>query len=112
MLKLKTGEFNQRITLQRPVKTTDELGQRVGAWQDVATVWAKAKPVRGREYVAADAQQHDGSVVFTIRWRADPAGTWRALWRGVPYALTADPIDPLGAKQALELVCASGPKAA
>lgn len=109
---LHAGQLDQRITLQRPVTTKDALGQRVQAWADVATVWAQARPTPGREFTAAGAQQNAAAVVFAIRWRADVQSTWRAVWRGVPYALVADPIDPLGARTAIELVCKSGAAAA
>lgn len=111
-MQLNAGQLDQRITLQSPVLTKDAAGQRVQTWADVAVVWAQARPARGREFTAGDALQHAASVVFTIRWRSDVQGTWRVLWRGVPHALIADPVDPFGAKTALELACATGPSAA
>lgn len=97
---LNIGALDQRVTLQAPVEADDALGQAVrSGWTDVATVWARAFPA-------------EGTVRFTIRHRADVLATWRVLWRGQAHAVLGAPIDLQGAGQALELLCASGAKAA
>lgn len=105
---LNAGDLNQRITLQRPSAAKDALGQRVESWADVATVWAEAVPLRGREFFAAGAMQSEAVVRFRIRWRADVDGTLRVLWRGVPHAIVAEPMDVKGGKHTLELMCSAG----
>ena len=105
---LNAGELDQRITVQSPSATVDTLGQRVESWANVATLWAKATPLRGREFFAAGAMQNDAVVRFTIRWRPAVDGAMRVLWRGVPHAMVADPIDVDGQKHTLELMCAAG----
>lgn len=99
------GRLDQRLTLQRPTDTQDELGQVFPGWSTVTTVWASAAPLRGRELEAAAAAQSEATVRFRIRWRADVSRTWRVLWRGVAYAIVSDPIDVHGQRVALELMC-------
>ena len=105
------GALDQRVTLQAPRSTVDGRGQRILEWEDVATVWAQAQPLRGREFFAAGQMQSSVEVRFRIRHRPDVQGSWRLLWRGVPYALVGEPIDVDGGRHTLELMCASGNRA-
>lgn len=65
---MEIGELRHRITLQEPETLVSEGGVEETAWKDVATVWAKAEHLRGREYYAAAAIQAENTVVFTIRF--------------------------------------------
>lgn len=105
---LPAGQMDQRITLQSPSASKDALGQRVETWADVATVWARAQPLRGREFFAAGQMQSEAAVKFTVRWRDDVSGRMRVLWRGVPHAIVAEPMDVDGKRVELELMCAAG----
>jgi SPP1 family predicted phage head-tail adaptor len=105
---LNAGQLDQRITVQSPSASVDALGQRVETWTQVAVLWAKATPLRGREFFAAGAMQSEAAVKFTIRYRTGITGAMRVLWRGVPHALVAEPMDVNGQKVALELMCAAG----
>jgi len=102
------GSLNQRITIQQPSTSVDALGQRVQSWVDVDTVWASARPLRGREFFAAGQVQSEAAVEFAIRYRAGLDGTMRVLWRGVPHALVADPMDVDGRTKELKLLCSAG----
>lgn len=106
--RIHAGLLTQRITLQSRAAAQDVLGQASGAWQDVAEVWARARPLRSRELFAAGAIQNITDVEFTIRWRADVRTTWRILWRGQAYDITGEPIDVDGQRQWLEILAASG----
>lgn len=108
------GKLNQRITLQQRAAGTDQLGQANGAWADLAvapTVWARAEPLRGREFFAAGQQQRELTARFVIRYRSDiatAAEPLRLLWRGVPYDVVSPAIDRDGSREELELMCATG----
>lgn len=107
---LNAGDLDQQITLQAPASTVDALGQRVESWSDVATVWARALPLRGREFFAAGQTQSEATVRFVLRYRSDIAANMRVLWRGLAHAVIGDPIDVGGQKVALELMCTAGVK--
>jgi SPP1 family predicted phage head-tail adaptor len=106
---ISAGIFDQRIQLQTRAPGTNALGERTGAWQTVATVWAAVEPVRSRETVALGGTAvalHD--VKFTIRYRADVTGAWRILWRNRPYEIQGDPVDVAAARDRLELLATAG----
>ncbi len=102
---LNAGALCHRLTLQAPAAGEDAHGQPTVGYTSVATVWGSAAPLRGAERVTAAAHQSDATVRFRIRWRAGVAGSWRVLWRGVPYAIVSDPIDVHGGRHTLELLC-------
>lgn len=104
---LDTGRFRERLTLQAPAQgSVDARGHGPDTFEDVATVWGSAEPLRGREFFAAGQQQAQAEIRFRCRHRTDVLATWRVLWRGVAYQLTAPPIDVDGARVQLELMAA------
>lgn len=102
------GDLDQRLTLQSRLAAQDVLGQPSGAWQDEATVWGRARPLRSRELFAAGQVQNVSDVEFTIRWRTGVQSNWRVLWRGVPHDITVAPIDVDGQKVWLQLMASTG----
>jgi SPP1 family predicted phage head-tail adaptor len=108
MSPIPAGALDQRITLQHRSATLDALGQATESWVDMATVWASAQPLRGREFFAAGAMQSEASVRFRIRYRAGVTGAMRVLWRGEPHAIVAPPIDVDGGRHTLELMASAG----
>ena len=105
---LPAGLMNQRVTIQSPPTGEDALGQRIGTWSDLATVWAQALPLRGLEKQTADSTQTGAVVKFRLRYRSDITAAMRVTWRGVTYSIVGDPIDVDGARHTTELVCSSG----
>ena len=102
------ADLNQRVTLEQRSASVDALGQGVETWSTLATVWAAAQPLRGREFFAAGAMQSEATVRIRIRYRTDVTGAMRVQWRGVPHAIVADPIDVDGGRHTLELMCSAG----
>lgn len=105
---LNIGRLNQRVALQQPATTVDALGQRVETWATVADVWAQAQPLRGREFFAAGQVQSEASVRFRMRYRSGVTSAMRVLWRDVPHAIVAEPIDVDGGQHTLEIMCSAG----
>ncbi len=101
-------DLREQVTLQLRTAGTDAHGQESTTWTDVATVWAKAEPLRGRDFFAAGQTQSGVTTRFAIRWRADLTGVHRVLWRGVPYDIDGQPIDVDGRRHTLELMCTTG----
>lgn len=103
------GELNQRVTLQRRAVGTDAMGQASGAWTDVATVWARVLPLRGREFFAAAQVQQELSIKVTMRYRADVEPTMRLMWQGKPHDITG--VIQLGGKKVwIEVMALGGVK--
>lgn len=104
---MNAGALNQRITIQQRADGVDQLGQAATTWADVATVWAAAAPLRGREFFAAGQMQTEVSLRFKIRWRAGIESAMRVLWRGQAHDIVSV-IDVGGARVELELMCLAG----
>jgi SPP1 family predicted phage head-tail adaptor len=101
------GLFEQRITLQQRVAGVGTLGQAPQSWTPVAEVWARAEPLRGREFFAAGQTQSEVTTRFTIRYRTGITSGMRVVWRGQAYDI-ASVVEPQGQRQTLELMCATG----
>jgi SPP1 family predicted phage head-tail adaptor len=105
---ISAAELDQRVTLQTRETTQDAVGQESEAWVSGATVWARARPLRGREFFAAGATQSQETIVFGIRYRPGLTSGMRVLWRNVAYELTAEPVNVDGGNHTLELYCTGG----
>ena len=76
---MQAGRLNRRCTLQQPGTATDELGQPIPGWTDVATVWASIVDVSGREYVAAGGSQNSAQTKIMIRYRSGIVPSMRVV---------------------------------
>lgn len=109
------GELTERIVIEsRAATTQNALGENTTAWATLDTVWAKAEPLRGREFFASGQMQQACDVRFVIRYRADmgaaavgAAAAMRVLWRGVYHDITAA-IEVDGALTWIELMTVHG----
>lgn len=104
---LPAGQMRERVTLERRAAGVDALGQPSGAWTPLATVWARVRGMRGREFFAAGQTQEVAPVFFDIRHRTDLDGTVRVVWRGQPHDVTSV-ADVDGRREWLELSAVRG----
>jgi SPP1 family predicted phage head-tail adaptor len=74
------GALDQKIELQAPIVSTDELGAKVSAWSTVSSPWAKVMETPGREFLSGDYRAEE-KTVFVVRWRAVDS-TSRVSWGG------------------------------
>lgn len=82
------GKLDQRIRLERKVRRPDGGGGQRTTWEEIATVWAAAKPRGGREGMTEGRVNAAYPIAFTIRNRADLDETNRIFWLGAPYNIT------------------------
>lgn len=99
------GKLNKRITLQRSITDKDASGRPVKRWVDVATVWAAVRPLRGREYHAAAANNAEGTKRVEIRYRKGITTDMRVLYGGRILEINSPPIDPDEQHKELHLMC-------
>lgn len=84
---LSAGALDKRVTFRTRAAGEDTLGQRTGAWVDVATLWARVVPLRGREWLAAGQTHMEVTHRIVIRHHAGLA----VLLEGrVPLAAVRD----------------------
>lgn len=100
--------MDQRITLQTRSAGANSLGEASGAWADSFGCWAKAEPLRGREFFAAAQLQSTIDVRFRVRYRTDITASMRVVWRGEPYDIVGEPINVDAANDELQLMCTKG----
>lgn len=88
---LAAGDLDRRITIQRAMTVTDELGSEVPAWIDLTTVWASVEWVKdGERFRAAEVAAY-AEVRFTIRWGVGVTAQDRVRYDGRVYEIVGPP---------------------
>jgi SPP1 family predicted phage head-tail adaptor len=64
---MRIGLKSRRVVIERPIDSTDDLGDAITTYTAVATVWASVEPLRGEERF--EAQQVTADVTHRIRFR-------------------------------------------
>lgn len=64
------GQLDQRVTLQTATVTRDAVGGPSESWADTVTVWARVRPLSGKQIAQAQQVSADVSTAVEIRWRA------------------------------------------
>lgn len=74
------GTYRHRITLQKPVASTNADGQVENTWQDVATIFARVEIRSAGEQI--EHRQHRGfqQAVAVVRWSPTTTAI-RQNWR-------------------------------
>ena len=101
---MQAGRLNRRCTLQAPGTATDELGQPIPGWTDVATVWGDVRLRSGLESVKAGAVVSTVQASVRIRYRKGINAGMRVLVDSVPYEVVAVQPD-VGGREYVDLVC-------
>jgi SPP1 family predicted phage head-tail adaptor len=101
---MQAGRLSERITIQQKTVSRDAFGAEVITWSDVATVWAEANPIAGREYVALRQAQSDISLRFRLRYLAGITTAMRVLWEGKNWNIV-EAINVGARRVELELLC-------
>lgn len=81
----RVGELDQRVELQKEVRTSDGQGGFTRDWQTQDTVWAQVRPLSGSERAHSERLAAEGGYRVVIRNRDDVNEAWRVKWtdRGV-----------------------------
>ena len=104
------SDLNQRVRIERRVKTENSRGEVTYTWETVATVWARAVPLRGRDYFAAAQMQDEVTTRFRIRYRTGLDSSMRVVWKGGFYDIKGQPIEVDGERVWIDLMCKAGPQ--
>ncbi|WP_226578224.1 phage head closure protein [Acuticoccus sediminis] len=80
---MRAGKLDRRVTLERAtVIGKDEFGADLLRWDQVATVWAQARPNRGAERFTAAEVNGSAVMSFQIRYRSDVTVKDRLVYEG------------------------------
>lgn len=101
---MQAGRLNRRCTLQAPGTATDELGQPIPGWTDVATVWADIRMKSGLEAIKAGAVVSTVQASIRIRYRAVVNAGMRVVHNLQAYEVLAVQPD-VGGREYVDLIC-------
>jgi SPP1 family predicted phage head-tail adaptor len=96
-MKMNPANLNKRITIQLmnpdardpdgfPLKDDQK-------WQDVKTVWAMVKTLKGREFYQAAAVQAENTTRFVIRYTVGIDNTMRIKYNNRIFKIISPPIN-------------------
>lgn len=101
--RMKAGKLKQRIELQVPVISVNDMLEPFQSYITQATVWGAVEPLSGN--LLFNAQQANSEVQgrVRIRYRSDIQPTWRIKY-GDRYLKIISIINPLDSNQELHLL--------
>ena len=103
---MQAGRLNRRVTLQAPGTATDEIGQPIPGWTDVATLWADIRMKSGLESIKAGASVSVVQASIRVRYRAGINAGMRVVHNLQVYEILAVQPD-VGGREYVDLVCQS-----
>jgi SPP1 family predicted phage head-tail adaptor len=102
------GRLDRRITIERYSSTINDLGEEVGTWAPLATVWAAKSDIRDSERFVAQQVNSTITTRFQIRWLskiADVNAKDRLSHGGRLYGIVA--VKEIGRREGLEITAAA-----
>lgn len=102
---MRAGQLRYLVTIQQNVATTTARGDRESGWQDFAEVWGDIRPLRGREYYAAQQVNAELTAEIEIRYRSDITSKMRVVYNSRVFDIIGPPVGD-ERKDSLILHCA------
>jgi len=75
-----SSQLRQKLTLQREVRTNDDVGGYVRSWVDVADLWAEIIPMRGNEKLFGNQVQAVVTHKIKLRYREGVTPEMRLMY--------------------------------
>ena len=97
------GKLDRRIILSRLTTTRDRFGAVVEAWSEYATPRAERVTSTTRDFLRAEAEGAEGTIVLRIRHRPDVSLADRVAMDGRTFEII-EAVE-LGRRHGLELRC-------
>ncbi|GIP38642.1 hypothetical protein J31TS4_19220 [Paenibacillus sp. J31TS4] len=99
------GKLRHRISIERYEQDDDGAGGRTRTWKPVASVWANAVPLKGRELVEAQQTQSEFTMRFEIRPREDIDSNMRIRFKNRVFQIVSPPINVEERDREMLLMC-------
>lgn len=80
---------NSRITIRARTAGSDELGQPLTTWQDIATLWSSIRHLSGAAAIKADANISTVRASISVAKRADIEAGMQAVHGSTVYDIKA-----------------------
>ena len=101
---MKSGDLDQRVTVERFTTTTDSWGQPIETWAPLFSCWAAVEPLTGREFIAAQAAQSEVTARIRMRFRPWMTAQDRVIHNGTTYGIESL-VDVRSGNRELVLMC-------
>lgn len=89
MRRARIGDLDQRLSLEQPLDTPDDIGGVTRAWTLVDNIWAQVKPAAGAENFVGAREESAITHRVLIRWRPDVTGAMRLRLGARVFAIHA-----------------------
>ena len=89
MRRARIGDLDQRLSLEQPLDTPDDIGGVTRAWTRVDDIWAQVKPAAGAENFVGEREESAITHRVLIRWRPDVTGAMRLRLGARVFAIHA-----------------------
>lgn len=102
------GPLDRRITIRRATVETNDFGEEVPTWCDLATVWASTEAIRDSERFAASEVRAERTDRFQIRYSqkvADVGPKDRLVYGDRIFGIVA--VKELGRREGLEITAST-----
>lgn len=109
VLLMNPAKLNSRIIIQQKTSQTDGEGIAKVVWDDFITIWAGKKPLNGREFFAAGAENAENVVRYEVRYRTDIRTDMRIIDQGRVLDITSVQEDPYENRTRTHLMAKEGP---
>lgn len=78
---------DKKITIYKTMGSQNEVGDWIANYQPIhpGRLWAYARQLSAKEYLAAAAVQNKEEMLFTVNWRADITPQMFIEYKGVWY---------------------------
>lgn len=110
MLNMQAARLRHRVLIQKYEERAGSLGHVTKAWVDWAHVWAAVEPLRGQEFIAAQAMQATTTVRVRMRYRPGIDSQMRLVFEGRLYNIKAV-IETETRRREIQLMCEVGASA-
>ena len=102
---MRSGQLNNKITIQENTGTKDSVGQIVESWTTLATVWARVRAIGGGETITTKLELATTDYLINIRYRTDITTLHRIQLENGTILDVQRVADMDGRKRELELKC-------
>lgn len=76
------GAMRERVTIYAQTQNADDAGDISTTWTEVATCWARMRPLSANQVERAGRDDAIRRYQMTIRYRTDVTTNSRVIWRG------------------------------
>ena|SRR3989338_7793813 len=84
---MKAGALRHRVVVEQVSRAADAMGQGTETWTTYATLWADIQPLRGREFIAAQAANSEVTAKIITRYKSGISPKWRLKYGTQLYTI-------------------------